>query len=277
MFSSEDSSEYTTVKRLERCHADLDNIEIIEELFPFDHAGLDLFGQQLEEVRPLLVTIDPLTAFLDAATKTPRTSITVHEIMTRLKGYAEQYGCAIVCLRHLRKSSGFDPNPIYSGIGDIGIVGKYRSAIQLNKAPEMGPFRVVASHIKSNVGPIGESFAYDITPVNKRDADFTWVGKVEAKAEDFAAVTPQESGQMRDAAEMLKHELASGPRLANDITALAKREGISEKALRLAREKLCGRPERVGFGKDGRVYWRLKDQGFPSPYAYKEVDPLDEE
>jgi len=92
---------------------------------------------------------------------------------------------------------------------------------------------------------------------------------------DEAMVPAPEGGEQtmtEDAVDLLRDMLVGGRILARDIKRRAGDAGISDKALRSARQKLGIAVSREGFGADTRTYWSLHSCP-PDPFvptsAYK--------
>jgi len=272
MLAFEDSAEYTIMKRLRKFGGDTTQIALNDKPFPFDHAGLERLDRMVESTGALLVTIDPVTSYLDPAVATKK--ITLREILATMKEISERHHCAIVCSRHLRKSSE-DSDPINPGYGGIEIVGAYRSALAARKDPDkIG--HVVVSHFKSNVGPIGKSFGYQILPTAVRgDFDFIWTGARKESAEEMMAKgKPRQRGgedaPIERAREFLREILTAGYVESTEIFQEAKQNGISQKTLYRAKDEIGAKATKAGFS-DGKWRWHLPTQETP---AY---NPFDDE
>ena len=256
MYMSEDSSEFTTVPRLQHFGADLDRIDVEEDVFPLDSFGLERIRRDILETRAILVIIDPISAFIEA-TKNGKQTLDVHGLMTSLKQIAAETGACIVCLRHLRKSSGADTNPLYSGLGDISIVGKYRTALQIRKHPEKKGQCVVV-HFKSNIGPTGPPFAYEVRHITRDEVDFVWInGEVDLSAAELAG--KKDEGQALNAAkEFLLDLLTNNYVLKDDVMAKAKELNLSERTVWRAKDALkMVHISKHGFA-DNRYRWVIK-------------------
>jgi hypothetical protein len=78
---------------------------------------------------------------------------------------ATEFNCALVCVRHLRKSGG---KRIYQGLGSIDMVGAARSVLHVSFDPEMPLMRVIR-HVKCNVAQTGHKVFYHL-----REGMFFW-------------------------------------------------------------------------------------------------------
>ena len=261
MLAFEDSAEYTIMKRLRKFGGDTTKIALNDKPFPFDHSGLERLDRMVESSGALLVTIDPLTSYLDPAVATKK--ITLREILATMKEISERHHCAIVCSRHLRKSSE-DADPINAGYGGIEIVGAYRSALAARKDPDkIG--HVVVSHFKSNVGLIGKSFGYQILPTETRgDFDFVWTGVRKESAEEMMTKgKPRQRGgedaPIERALSFLTEVLSAGYVESTEIFKEAKQQGISQKTLYRAKDELGVKATKAGFS-DGKWRWHKPSQ-----------------
>jgi hypothetical protein len=63
----------------------------------------------------------------------------------------------------------------------------------------------------------------------------------------------------------LAETIADGPFPSAEVWRLAEEEGISPKSLRTARERLCKKPTRDGFGEASRTMWALRHPSASAP------------
>ncbi|WIG61810.1 MAG: hypothetical protein OJF49_004559 [Ktedonobacterales bacterium] len=107
-----------------------------------------------------LVVIDPLSAYLDPNVNTWRDS-DVRAALMPLAQAAKERNTAILCMRHLNKSSG--ANALYRGSGSIGIIGLARSGLLVAKSPDDPEHERILASTKSNLGPPMPSLRYRVT------------------------------------------------------------------------------------------------------------------
>lgn len=287
LIHTEDSPSHVTVPRLQRLGADLSMVDIVEESFPLDDQGFAALRSVLEESRPSFVSIDPITAFLDATKATAgRAPVDVHGVLKRLGDLAAEFECAIVPVRHLKKSA--SGNPINDGIGEISIVGKYRSALQLRKDPEdkrPAP-RVVVTHFKSNIGVKGRSFGYVIEPAEGSSPDnagaFTmdWTGHTDETAESLAEralsrKAPKGAKREEDAAGWLVSVLSHGPVPSDRIFAEGADQGVSRNAIFEAKKKNPSLFQVRKAAYQGGWEWFLSEAVAPRPDQGGDGDDYD--
>jgi len=227
MLSAEDGLGDTIRPRLEALGAQLENIIALDEPITFDEKGLLKLEQALNEVKPAVVFIDPLVAYTGGKVDLHRAN-QVRALLRPLACLAEKYGCAIVTVRHLRKSRG--GAAIYQGQGSIDITAACRSVLMVG----IDNGTTVMAHAKCNLAPLGPSLSYKI-----EDSCFKWIGKVKTTAEDLAA-EPDDSDTRRavdEAMDFLREALANGPVLSNDLEEQAAKLGISNRTLRRAKPR----------------------------------------
>ncbi|RYG99906.1 MAG: hypothetical protein EON58_02260 [Alphaproteobacteria bacterium] len=280
LIHTEDSASYVTVPRLLHFGANLDMVDVVDEAFALDDRGFKWLREMLHEARPLFVSMDPVTAFLDATKATAgRNPVDVHGVMKRLNDLAAELGCAFICLRHLKKSA--SGNPIMDGIGEISIIGKYRSAMQLRKDPDdRSPFpKVIAAHVKSNIGRKGKSFGYRIEPRDGSDGtkaedeafELYWLGHNDETADSLAEralsrKTVKGANRGEDAVAWLDRTLREGPIASNSLFEMAKSAGISRNALFDAKKERPGRYVSKPGKVRGEWEWHLVEIGWaPRP------------
>lgn len=103
-----------------------------------------------------VVVLDPLMAYLGST----RTHIDaeVRKVLSPLRTLAEETRCAVIAVRHLRKSGG---KAVYAGGGSIGFTGAARSVIVVGRNPHDEAERVMAI-AKNNLGPLATSQSFSI-------------------------------------------------------------------------------------------------------------------
>src|SRR5689334_4378705 len=124
LLSAEDDPASVIRPRLEAAGADLDRVVILSvptldggdrEVAITDDDIARIEAVALSE-GAVLVVVDPLTAYLTDSTDT-NSDHSVRRALVKLKGLAERTGCAVVCVRHWRKSA--SETALYRGGGSI--------------------------------------------------------------------------------------------------------------------------------------------------------------
>ena len=216
-----------------------------------------------------LVVIDPLLAFLppEAAANLDQC---VRRALTPLAILAADTGCAILLVRHLRKSE--SAKAILRGQGSAGIIAAARTGLLAARHPA-DPSRNVLAVSKSNVAGALPSLGYRVRPDGANRPVIEWSGEVGLSA-DALGESPEAPLRARDRAALWLHrELVGGPRRATDLLAAAADAGIPEATLNRAKVELAVRSHRVAR-KDSRVwYWYDPAAPWPADAPFKK--PLD--
>jgi hypothetical protein len=270
MLTAEDDTARTIKPRLEATEANVDLIHVVRGantdgfVLPDDVVELD---RLVGETKARLVVIDPISAHLANQMNSWRDS-DVRSALRPLGDLAERYQCAVLALMHLNKGSGMPA--IYRLSGSVAFTAAPRSVLFFARDPDdpdgdTGRRRAL-SHEKCNLGPEAATLLYEIKPVfiPARDDEpavnvsrLELIGESHRRGNDLLAYSDgDERSVLDDAQEFLRTELANGPRERTDIVKAARAEGISDKALRRARERLDVAVARSGF--PSRSYWSLQ-------------------
>jgi hypothetical protein len=232
--------------------ADVTRIDALEGPLIFDDAGLLRLEAEIIEVKPILVIIDPLVAYLGARIDLHKANET-RSVMARLAIIAEKYNCAIIAVRHLTK--GGRDKAIYRGVGSIDFTAACRSALLVGTDPDE-PSRRAVVHIKSNLAELGCSIGYEI-----RDKQFFWTGESSLTAARILSSSSNEEKRSakQEAEDFLRDLLAAGPLPAKEIKKEARQAGITEITLYRAKQALRIRVIKEGQPgqKNQRWLWAL--------------------
>ena len=254
--TAEDGLADTLRPRLDAANADvsrvytLDGWELMNEREETITGAVNLgdvaiLDQALEKVKPKLVIVDPLQAYLGAGVDMHRAN-EVRPVLSALGNLAEEHECAVICIRHLSKA--MSPKAIYSGMGSIDFAAAARSILSVG---EYEGERLLA-HVKSSLAPQGKSIRYEL-----RDGSLNWLGVSDVTAEDIRVPQRVESESTVDAAvAFLVSFFTDGPQPANATFKAAKIEGISERTLKRAKAQLGIESRRVSAGNAGEGEWR---------------------
>jgi hypothetical protein len=212
----------------------------------------------VQKIDATLVIVDPLVAYLPAEVS-PNSDQHVRHAMAALKASAERTGAAIVVVRHLNKTLG--ANPLYRGVGSIGIIGAARSGLLLAADPD-DPDRRILALAKGNLARPPASLAFRLEDVpGATVARVVWDGESPWTATQLLQGQADDDGGSRrsvidDARAWLREALAAGPRAAMELRHEAAAHGIVAKTLYAARkaEGITAYKERV---PNGRWVWLL--------------------
>jgi RecA-family ATPase len=125
ILSAEESIEHIMIPRLERAGADKRYIKFMpgwlgpegeQHAFDLQH-HMHILTQAIEEVKPVLVILDPLVAYLGDIDmyRSNQTRL----LMTAIKTVEERYGCTILGVRHPAKMDQ-GGRLMYRGQGNMG-------------------------------------------------------------------------------------------------------------------------------------------------------------
>lgn len=273
--SGEDAIDHTLVPRLHAAGADLDRIEFVPDLLTLPD-DVDQLAATVRDLDARLVVVDPLSAHLDAAVDSHRDA-SIRRALSPLAGIAHATGAAVVAVAHLNKARTGD---LYAAVsGSAGLFNAARSVLLVAPDPDADDgddtARVLV-HGKSNTSRLAPARRFRVV------GDVVTVGEVtidvpriewgdEAPELTMASVldqaTPEERSEADEAEAWLVESLSSGARLARNVKADAKRDGIATRTLERAAQKLTSRGlldrRRDGFGAP--FTWQLVDQPRPTP------------
>jgi hypothetical protein len=209
----------------------------------------------------------------------------VRAVLAPLGELAGRHEVAIVCVSHLNKS-GPQCGPgeaLLRVSGSLAFVAAARAAYIVARDPK-NPARRLFLPVKNNVGKDHAGLAFAVESHQLASGIETsrvlWERDPVTITADEAIAAPmaEEDRTMTDeAVTFLQTILKDGARLlSREIKHDASDAGISTKALRSARLRLCIKLETEGFGKDRRTYWRLPVHiAETPPAAYVPSAPID--
>lgn len=271
--SAEDDIAKTLRPRLEKLDADLTRIVFLpgkrveRPEGDADEAPVYIPDGALEaaiaQVRPALVILDPIQAFLGPGIEMNRAE-QVRPLLAHLARLAERYDCAFLLVGHLTKSS--RDRAIYRALGSVDFAGAVRSMLLCGVDPNNKERRAVA-HVKSNLAKEGPVLGYSIEDDGATGV-FLWLGASDLTAAQMLAPDPdpEEETALRQAMDYLEAALADGPVPSREIMKDAKAQGISERTLYRAKERL-GIRARKQPGKGGGWEWELEETSDRPPDA----------
>lgn len=144
---------------------------------------------------------------------------------------SDEHGCAVVAIRHLRKSS--SDHATQRGLDSIDFSAAARSILLFAESPT-DPGHYVIAHSKSSLGPRGRSIAVSLT-----GGDFLWEGSSALSADDLLRPPEKQKETPRDTAQdWLGHMLATGPVAVSELRHQAKEAGISWRTIERAKAEL---------------------------------------
>lgn len=253
LMSAEDGLADTIKPRLLTLKANTSNIVAIPDPISFTEAGCKAIDQAIKIIKPLLVIIDPLVAYLGGKIDLHKANET-REIMARLTRMAEENHTSIVLVRHLTK--GGKEKAIYRGLGSIDLTAAVRSVLAIGRNPKDPNDGRVICHIKSNLAPLGKPISYTLDSSDKIHP-FEFGEEVDVDVNEVLgqqAINAKASTEM--AIDFLNNILKDGPLPSIDIKREAEARGISERSLKKAKKNLGI----VMIIEDGSYKWKLKTE-----------------
>lgn len=219
---------------------------------PISFIDIPVLRKAVEEIRPALVIVDPLQAYLGSGVDMHRAN-EVRPLLSGIGDLAQEYGFASLLIRHLRKSS--SDRAVHRGMGSIDFAAAARSILLVAEDPDDESRRVVAQ-TKSSLAPHGPSLAFEI-----REGVFTWLGHSAYSAEELLARHRNSEGRsaLQEATEWLEDYLTDGPVPARQVRRDAKNAGHTKRTTDRAKEVLgvVSIRNSVGQSGDGTWNWQL--------------------
>jgi hypothetical protein len=202
-----------------------------------------------------LIIIDPIMALLGANVDSYRDQ-DVRSITTPLARLAEELDVIVLVVRHPNKS--ISSNALMRGGGSMAFIGAARVGWVVGKDPSDESRRILAI-AKSNLAMMADSLQFQlVTDEQFGCARIEWLGKSMVSADIlYSEPNQDERNQTDEAMEWLQDFLGDSEIDSKVAKQKAGDAGISEKALRRAREKLDVRVIRRGKGKDHVTTWIL--------------------
>jgi putative DNA primase/helicase len=208
-----------------------------------------------------LLIVDPIVS---AVSGDSHKNTEVRRNLQPLVDLAAMHDCALIGITHYSKgTAGRDPLDRVTGSLAFGALA--RIVMGTAKPTEAGESRRLV-RAKSNIGPDGGGFEYDLDQVDVpgRPGLFPsrvlWGSILEGTARDLLAAvetepeSAEERGAGEDAIEFLRDLLADGPVPSKQVKADADGAGLAWVTIRRAANTLGVKPERVG-GVAGRGRW----------------------
>jgi hypothetical protein len=227
--------------------------------------GLDLAAirETIETEQLRVFILDPLMAYMGSV----KTAIDseVRKTLAPLRTIAEECHCAIVAIRHLRKTGG---KAVYSGGGSIAFTGAARAVLLVGRNPGDDEQRVLAM-TKSNVSAappasLGYHVVADVCDgiVAPR---VQWDGSVAVTATELLAADTFGSTVSGEIASELVEILADEPAGYDTIRQRLAAAGVdcNPKTLRSVLRTVAVKI-RTGAGKDNTVCYRLRSASVPA-------------
>lgn len=273
IWSGEDDKADTLIPRLIANGANLDNVHFISTVKstdgksrPFDPATdtevLLKVLRGLEDVK--LIIIDPIVAVV---TGDSNSALDVNRGLQPIVSIAAEIGAVAIGITHFTKGTG-GKDTTERVTGSL----RWSASARLVLAAAIDAINggYILTRSKSNLGPTGGGFRYDIEQAALKNhpeilaSKLVWGDVLEGTAKDLIKAAEAENVKPNyegSAEGWLSRYLATGPMLANDVLEYGKVDGFSKDRLNRAKEKLGIKSKRDGFG--GAWWWLLDGQILP--------------
>ncbi len=270
IWSGEDGAADTLKPRLVACGADESKIFIIdgsregEKERAFDPAtDMEGLSDAIDEIGgAALLLIDPVVSAISGDShKNAETRRGLQPVVD----LAQKHNCAALGISHFTKGTG-GRNPTERVTGSLAFAAFARIVLVTAKnEADDGPARILA-RAKSNIGPDGGGFGYDVEHVvleSRPDIETSrvvWGDPLEGTAKELLARAEAqdapETSKAESAKAFLTDILANGPVASDDIKNAASAKGLSWRTLQRAKGEL-GIKARKENSFDGGWFWSL--------------------
>lgn len=267
--TAEDDPHDTIRPRLDAHGADVSKVHLLQGVHRVDPTGerkeqmfsladvviLEKVMARVKKCR--LIVIDPIGSFLGGRTDSNRDN-EVRSVLAPVSKIAEASGAAILIVAHRRKGSSGSADE--TTLGSRAFTGLARAVWHLSKDPD-DPKRRLFLPGKNNLSGISSGLAFSI---EGDPASVYWEPDPLLMDADEAMAAERESSDRGDrsaideAMRWLKGELSDGAVPAKSIKDKAKQDGIAQRTLERAAERLSILRGRDGF--TGPFKWSLPSE-----------------
>ena len=252
--NAEDDVDATILPRLMANGADTEKIGFFnEDNKVFCVQDIKRLRNKLEEIRPEVVILDPIQAYIGAVNM--NSSVEVRNVLKPLKLLAQEFNCAIVMIMHLNKNT--DSSRATNRVmGSIDFTSACRSVILVTKNPDNEEEKLFIP-IKTNLMKENEKnrLSYKIDESGK----IVWVenkGKIDP--DEILVQNPKVFDKKNITTGFILGALSRGEIKANDFKNLVINKGnISEKTYNVTKAQLIKDGLIKNYQKDNSYYWDL--------------------
>ena len=280
IWSGEDDNADTLNPRLRAAGADLRRVHTVGgvidqgESFPFDPsqdmAALRAAILALPDVR--LIVIDPVVSAISGDS---HKNAEVRRGLQPLVDLAGELRCALLGVTHFSKgTSGRDPVERITGSLAFGALARMVWVTAKQDADDDRPERRVLLRAKSNIGPDGGGFAYELQQEPLPDfpdieaSRVIWGEAIDGTAREVLAdaeAQGEDAQERRDAVSWLRELLSSGELSVREVKRQAEDAGHAWRTVQRAMRTAGVESKRSGFGEQAR--WRLTSGAYRAAVA----------
>lgn len=273
IWSSEDDLADTILPRLLANGGNLKNIRSLSgvkdknnKYRPFDPAtDIEALMKALKTLPNVkLIIIDPIVSAISGDS---HKNAEVRRGLQPIVEIAAEIGAAIIGITHFTKGTG-GKDTTERVTGSLAFAALARIVLATTRDGLNGGYLLTRS--KSNLGPDGGGYRYDIDQVSIKDypeisaSKIEWGDFIEGSAKELIKAAEAENVKPNHpgfADIWLGELLENGPMLANDIFDYGKADGFSKDVLKRAKEKIGAESRRAIFR--GPWWWLLQGQQLP--------------
>ncbi|SFN53857.1 AAA family ATPase [Dokdonella immobilis] len=275
IWSGEDDPGDTLIPRLRAAGANLDRVFFVGDVADaegvryFDPArdvqALSIEADRIGNVS--LIVADPVVS---AVAGDSHKNTEVRRALQPLVELADRIGAAILGITHFSKGSqGRDPTERVVGSIAFGALARVVLVAAKSAEGEDGPPRMLA-RAKSNIGPDGGGFGYDLEQVDigqgMQASMVRWGATLDGSARELLGAAEEVMGDVADAItsaeQFLRQILADGPVPAKQVKSDAGNAGVAWASVRRAKTRLgvITRKDGGHFGEGPQQWlWELSD------------------
>jgi putative DNA primase/helicase len=265
IWSGEDDPADTLVPRLAAAGADLSRVFFVEgttragEVRSFDPAhDLDLLAQEAAKIGEIaLIVVDPVVS---AVAGDSHKNTEVRRALQPLVEMADRLSAALLGVTHFSKgTAGRDPTERITGSVAFGALARVVMVAAKRGEGDKGAERMLARS-KSNIGPDGGGFGYDLAMVPVRTgieaSVVRWGEVLTGSARELLGDAEGAPESARDeAGDWLRDMLATCPVRVQTLRDQAKAAGLAWRTVERAKKEAGVRVQRRSEGNDGAGAW----------------------
>lgn len=255
--NAEDDVGATILPRLLSNNADIDKIGFFNETHEsFSIDDLCRLEKKLYELRPSIVVLDPIQAYLGDINM--NSAVEVRNTLKPLKMLAEHYNCAIVMLMHLNKNTSTN-KATNRVMGSYDFIACCRSAILIENNPE-NPQEKLFIPIKTNL--MKESEKNTLSFKINEDGKIEWLeNKGRINPDEVLLQNTNSVDKSSNAKGFIIGTLSRGELSSEELKDLVVNKGkIPEKTYNITKALLRKEDAIINYQRDNKFYWSLNNE-----------------
>jgi hypothetical protein len=272
IWSGEDDPADTLIPRLRAAGADVSRVYIVkgvregDEVRAFDPAkDIAALRAALQAAGgAALIILDPIVS---AVSGDSHKNAETRRGLQPLVELARDFDAALIGVTHFSKGTG-GREPVERITGSLAFGALARIVLVAANKPAKAAgerFSRMLARAKSNIGPDGGGFAYELRRVLHPENDSVLASRVEwgnaltGAARDLLADAEQDTGGAgRDAEAFIRAMLADGPKLAKELREAATGHGLAWRTVARAKKQMGGvHVHKIQGGRHGGWEWSL--------------------